>query len=197
MHKVVTVREAPALRTVIQGFHAQSWPAFLGHDAGVSRRWDALYDGFDEHQFVLSDAVGVPLAAGNAVPVAWDGTAEGLPTAAAAGLGSVIAPVRPPGKARYPLTPMERYVTWTRPDGAPFDDWLRVHWRLGAAMLTIAPEAMVVEGGVAEWETWTGLAFPDSGAYVVDGALQPVVIDRERDRGRYCDPNVWMRHPVG
>ena len=38
--------------------------------------------------------------------------------------------------------------------------------------------------------------FPESGEYVIPGALQPVLIDRNRDAGRYEDPNVWMRHPV-
>jgi GNAT superfamily N-acetyltransferase len=33
------------------------------------------------------------------------------------GLDTLIAPVRPSLKHRYPLTPMERYVTWRRPDG--------------------------------------------------------------------------------
>ena len=58
------------------------------------------------------------------------------------------------------------------------------------------PESLTVVGTVAEWEEWTGMAFPESGRYVVPGALQPVVIDRERDLGRYDDPNIWMRHPV-
>ena len=40
------------------------------------------------------------------------------------------------------------------------------------------------------------MRFPDSGPYVVSGALQPVMIDRDRDEGRYEDPNVWMHHPV-
>jgi hypothetical protein len=40
------------------------------------------------------------------------------------------------------------------------------------------------------------MSFPESGPYVVPSALQPVQIDRERDEGRYEDPNVWMRHPV-
>ena len=58
------------------------------------------------------------------------------------------------------------------------------------------PEALAVVGTIAEWEAWTGIAFPESGQYVVPGALQPVVIDRERDIGRYDDPNIWMRHPI-
>jgi hypothetical protein len=46
-------------------------------------------------------------------------------------LSSLIAPVRPSWKDRYPLTPIERYVEWTREDGQPFDPWIRVHTRRG------------------------------------------------------------------
>jgi GNAT superfamily N-acetyltransferase len=118
-------------------------------------------------------------------------------TAAANGLTAMIAPVRPTLKHRYPLTPIERYRRWTRPDGSPFDPWLRVHWRLGAKFLQVAPQSMVVTGTIQEWETWTGMRFPETGPYVVPEALQPVVIDLERDCGRYEDPNIWMRHAIG
>ena len=111
-------------------------------------------------------------------------------------LDSVIIPVRPTWKSRYPLTAMERYAQWTRPDGAPLDPWLRVHWRLGADQLKIAPCTLTVSGTVAEWESWTQMQFPETGQYVVPGALQPVVIDSERDEGGYEDPNVWMWHPL-
>jgi hypothetical protein len=40
------------------------------------------------------------------------------------------------------------------------------------------------------------MVFPDSGPYVVEGALVPVEIDRAQDTGRYVEPNVWMRHSV-
>jgi GNAT superfamily N-acetyltransferase len=110
------------------------------------------------------------------------------------GLTRMVAPVRPVLKARYPLVPMERYVTWTREDGAPFDPWIRTHHRLGARVLRVAARSMVITGTVMEWETWTGMTFPESGAYVVPGALDLVRIDREGDRGEYVEPNVWMRH---
>jgi hypothetical protein len=112
------------------------------------------------------------------------------------GMHSLVAPVRPTLKSSYPLTPFERYVGWRRDDGAPFDPWLRVHHRLGAEFLKLMPRSLVVAGSVSEWEQWTGMRFPESGPYVVPGALQPVQIDRERDEGRYEDPNVWVRHPV-
>jgi GNAT superfamily N-acetyltransferase len=122
---------------------------------------------------------------------------EGMRRAAArAGLDALVAPVRPTLKERYPLAPMERYLEWRREDGQLFDPWLRVHERLGAEIIGVCPGALIVEGTVAEWEEWTGMAFPDSGAYVVEGALVPVQIDRDTDSGRYVEPNVWMRHPV-
>ena len=116
--------------------------------------------------------------------------------AALHGMRALVAPVRPTLKHRYPLTPMARYVRWRRPDGAPLDPWLRVHWRLGARVLGVAARSMVVEGRVRDWEGWTGMGFPASGDYVVPGALTTVRIDRARDRGRYAEPNVWMLHPV-
>lgn len=111
-------------------------------------------------------------------------------------LGSLVAPVRPTLKSAYPREPFERYLAWKREDGSPFDSWLRVHHGLGAEFLRVMPRSLVVTGSVSKWEEWTGMAFPESGRYVVPGALQPVTIDRERDAGRYEDPNVWMLHPV-
>ena len=112
------------------------------------------------------------------------------------GLRALVAPVRPTLKHRYPLTSMDRYVRWRRPDGAPVDPWLRVHWRLGARILRVAPRSMIMEGRVGDWERWTGMRFPETGRYVVPGALAPITIDRRRNRGRYVEPNVWMFHTV-
>jgi hypothetical protein len=112
------------------------------------------------------------------------------------GLRALVAPVRPTLKHRYPLVPMERYVRWRRPDHAPFDPWLRVHWKLGARVVGVASRSMVVEGRVGEWEQWTGMRFPESGRYTVPGALAPITIDRGRDRGRYVEANVWMLHSL-
>ena len=53
---------------------------------------------------------------------------------------------------------------------------------------------MTIAGTVADWERWAGMSFPDSGDYVVPGALTLVSIDREADLGVYVEPNVWMLH---
>ena len=115
---------------------------------------------------------------------------------AARGLSDLVAPVRPSQKHVYPLTPMERYVEWRRDDGKLLDAWLRTHEQAGAELIRVAPASMRITGSVADWESWTGLRFPDSGPYVVPGALVPVEIDRERDEGVYVEPNVWMHHRV-
>jgi GNAT superfamily N-acetyltransferase len=114
--------------------------------------------------------------------------------AAAAGLQRVIAPVRPPLKSRYPLTSMENFARWTRPDGLHLDPWVRTHQRLGATILGPAPLSMTVTGTVADWEDWASMAFPETGQYVVPGALDLVRIDREQDRGTYIETDLWMRH---
>lgn len=111
------------------------------------------------------------------------------------GLTHLIAPVRPTLKERYPLAPIERYATWRRDDGQHFDPWIRVHERLGARVSTPLPESLRITGTVAEWETWTGMAFPESGDYVFPEGLATVHIDRSADRGSYWEPNVWMVHP--
>jgi hypothetical protein len=79
------------------------------------------------------------------------------------GFRSLIAPVRPSWKERYPLASIERYAAWRRPDGLLFDPWLRVHERLGAAVLKPEPESLRITGTLAEWESWVEMSFPESG----------------------------------
>jgi hypothetical protein len=109
---------------------------------------------------------------------------------------SLIAPVRPSWKDRYPLVPIERYAAWRRPGGFLFDPWMRVHERLGAAVLKPEPRSLRITGTVAEWEQWTGMSFPESGDYWFPGGLATVAIDREGGTGAYWEPNVWMQHPI-
>lgn len=112
------------------------------------------------------------------------------------GLDQMVAPVRPSRKCDYPLTPIDRYVRWTVDGNLPFDPWLRVHVRAGARIVKPCPTAMRISGTVAEWEKWAKMRFPESGDYVVPGALELVKIDVESDRGSYIEPNVWMHHPA-
>jgi GNAT superfamily N-acetyltransferase len=171
-------------------------------------RWDGsaagLPDGIDG---VISTGAlpGANTASALAALVRPDRQGEGLaPLVLAAmrelcrrnGLGHLIAPVRPSQKERYPLAPIERYAAWKRADGLPFDPWMRVHARLGGRVLRPEPESLRITGSVGEWESWTGLALPESGVYVFPRGLAPLAVDREDDVARYWEPNVWMVHTV-
>jgi hypothetical protein len=112
------------------------------------------------------------------------------------GFGALVAPVRPSWKERYPLASIDRYAFWTRDDGLPLDPWLRVHVRAGGKILRPEPESLLITGSVAEWESWTGMAFPETGSYVFPHGLAPLEVDREADRGVYWEPNVWVLHSV-
>ena len=182
-------------RDVVVG-HARTLPTreAEGLPGGIDDMLERWFEGARPEPDVLSALVAV---------VDRRRQGEGLSTllleamrelAARSGFGSLIAPVRPTWKARYPLIPLERYARWTREDGLPFDPWLRVHARLGAELLVVCPASMRVEAAREDWEGWAEMQFPEDGDYVVPGALVPV---RFLDgHGTYVEPNVWMRHRV-
>lgn len=242
--KVYTHAQRPELKEQTDAF-GDVWPELIFHDEIAKLYYHHTETTFAEFNLYLCDEDDTIMAAGVAVPLAWDGSLDNLPdgwdaalersvhnheqkvapttlcalgamvsqsrhgqglskfiiramksVAARHGLRSLIAPVRPTLKSHYPLTPMESYIRWAREDGSPFDPWLRVHWREGARVLRIAPRSMVIKGTVADWEAWTKMRFPESGSYVVAGALQPVVINCEEGVGSYEEPNVWMLHEI-
>ena len=239
-----TRAERPGSQPHAAGLREKLWPEFMYHDSTLDLFPRVIEEFADFHFYAWDDEREEVVAAGNAIPAAWDGDRASLPdrgidavveaafaegaappdvlcalhividpehrgrglsrlmiermreVGRAHGFDTLVAPVRPTLKHRYPLTPMERYVTWRRPDGTHLDPWLRTHERFGAEIVKVAPQSMRVAGTVAEWEAWAELTFPESGAYVVPGALVPVEIDRERDEGLYLEPNVWMVHPA-
>jgi GNAT superfamily N-acetyltransferase len=244
--RVVRYSERPELWDSLDELSAEVWPEYNLHGEVLNRYWSRLYPEFPEWQFVLYDAeADTVLAEGHTIPVAWDGTDDGLgpgidatvidafaltasgrrPTAVSAlaaeipprhqgrglaavmlramaglardaGLRHLVAPVRPTHKDRYPTIPIERYVRWTREDGMPFDPWIRVHTRMGARIGPAVPRSLRIAGTVAEWEEWTGMAFPETADYVFPAGLATVHIDRERDLGEYWEPNVWIVHTL-
>ena len=112
------------------------------------------------------------------------------------GYKNLVAPVRPSQKRDYPLISIDDYITWANPEGLPFDAWLRVHVRLGARIIKPCHEAMTISGARADWEEWTSMIFPQSGRYVIPGALNPIEMNIEKDQGIYIEPNVWLVHTL-
>ncbi|HVF26391.1 MAG TPA: hypothetical protein VNA23_10905 [Anaerolineales bacterium] len=112
------------------------------------------------------------------------------------GLKHLIVPVRPNEKSRYPLTSIDNYINWETEDGLPFDPWLRVHVRLGGRIIKTCPESKTIRGTRGDWEQWTRLRFPQSGDYIIPGALIPIQMNIEKDEGIYVEPNVWVSHAI-
>lgn len=113
------------------------------------------------------------------------------------GYPSLVAPVRPNGKHRYPGMPIAGYAAWRRDDGLPVDPWLRVHVRAGGRIVGVSQYAMTIVGTLADWRGWTGLPFDTDGPVPVPEALVPVSCDTGHDRAVYCEPCVWVHHPLG
>jgi len=111
-------------------------------------------------------------------------------------LEALVIPVRPTLKKKYPDIEIEDYVTWKREDGQLFDPWLRVHEKLAGKIIKVCSKAMDIRGSVEDWKKWTGMDFPKSGNYTINGALKPVIIDLENDEGIYIEPNVWVEHQL-
>ena len=113
------------------------------------------------------------------------------------GLQSLLIPIRPSEKNKYPLISLDDYITWKTAQGLPFDAWLRVHVRAGGEMIKVCHESKIIRGTRTEWEGWTGMKFPQSGQYIISGALSPIEMNVEKDEGVYVEPNVWMVHEIG
>jgi GNAT superfamily N-acetyltransferase len=112
------------------------------------------------------------------------------------GLQTLIIPIRPSEKHKYPLTSLDDYITWKTPLGLPIDAWLKVHIRAGGKIIKVCHASKTIRGTRTEWEKWTGMKFPQSGQYVIDGALNPMKMEIEKDEGVYVEPNVWMVHEI-
>lgn len=124
-------------------------------------------------------------------------TREMLKLAVNSGFQALIVPLRPSNKHEYPLVDMDDYIQWKNEKGMPFDNWLRVHIRMGGDIVGVCARSMFISGTVCEWQEWTNQTFPGSGKYIVSGALNPIDIDIEKDIGTYIEPNIWIVHKPG
>lgn len=185
---------------VAEGHTAPCW--WDGTDDGLSTGIDetlneafALYRGGAEVNTLCALAAEIPPRS-RAKGLAAEILSSMADIARREGFGHLIAPVRPSWKERYPLVPIERYISFRRADGSHLDPWIRVHERLGARVAKPIPKSMLISSTVTDWEEWTGMTFPESGHYWFPQGLTTVAIDKEADTGTYWEPNVWIVHQV-
>jgi GNAT superfamily N-acetyltransferase len=113
------------------------------------------------------------------------------------GMRFALAPVRPSRKSEFPMMAMDEYVRKQTDDGRIFDPWLRAHVGAGGKILSVCHRSMTIPGSIKTWSRWAHRSFTQSGSFVVEGALTPITIELEKDRGTYVEPNVWVLHEYG
>jgi hypothetical protein len=111
-------------------------------------------------------------------------------------LSSLIMAARPSLKYLYPLTPIERYITWQDENGLTFDPWLRVNIKHGAKIAGICSKSTTITDTIAGWENRVGMRFPETGEYIIPKGLVPVKIDYPNNLGTYIEPNVWLYYKL-
>ncbi len=149
---------------------AASWPEFMLHDPVADEYWHELFDRFSNYQFALLDTETNRMAAmANSLPFCWNENISNLPEG---GWDWVF--VKAVEDHKNGITPTIQSAILIKP----------------------CHEAMTMRGTRSEWESWTGLKFPQSGPYVIPGALNPMEMDIEKDEGVYIEPNVWMVHEI-
>jgi hypothetical protein len=155
--QVVRYSERPELWDGLGDLSAEVWPEYNLHGETLNYYWAQLYDVFPEWQFVLVDPQDeTVLAEGHTIPVAWDGTDAGLGPGIDATMAAAFELRSAGGR---PTAVSAR----TRPDGSPFDPWIRVHTQMGARIGPAIPRSLQITGTVGEWESWTELRFPETG----------------------------------
>ncbi|WP_437901751.1 amino acid adenylation domain-containing protein [Sorangium sp. So ce124] len=78
-YRIFTLAQRPELRRQMESLHLGAWPAYFAGDCALRTYWPRLPGEFPRHQYVLLDEEDAVVAAGNAIPIAWDGTVEDLP----------------------------------------------------------------------------------------------------------------------
>ena len=154
--KVATVAERPELVEPAWHRTRDAMPEYNNHGArSLPIRWDGTLDdlpaGIDGALSRSFDEGAANVLCALVIAVPRDIRGQGISAAALRamgdiarryGLGTLIAPVRPSWKERYPLVPIKRYASWRRPDGRLSDLWMRVHERLGATVVKTEPRSL-------------------------------------------------------
>jgi hypothetical protein len=78
-HTLVTYAERPDLDSAIDAHNVGIWQPFMLEDEVANRVFPVAFEAFPEFQLILLDPAGSIVAVANSMPLAWDGTDEGLP----------------------------------------------------------------------------------------------------------------------
>lgn len=119
---------------------------------------------------------------------------------------SLLIPVRPTNKHRFPDLSMEAYL---RPyqqnitaegrdkvDSDLYDPWISLHLKLGAQLLNICKESMSVTASIKWWEKHLDCSLNGQDTLNIRQGLVPLKIYPDKFLAIYTEPNVWMKYLI-
>ncbi len=118
---------------------------------------------------------------------------EGRKKQSELGFKNFVIPIRPTFKSNYPEMDMEEYIDF-KTEGKVYDPWIRTHLSSGAEIIKVCPRAMTITGDIKYWEGLLGRKIEKSGYYIVEGALNTVLIHKEENVGIYHEDNIWINY---
>lgn len=77
-YTLITFDQRPDLEDACYDLNSLAWPAFMLEDPVANEHFSKLYTFFPDYQFALLDGDTL-IAAGNSIPLAWDGAPRELP----------------------------------------------------------------------------------------------------------------------
>ncbi len=104
-----------------------------------------------------------------------------------------IIPIRPTFKHQFPAMKMTDYIN--KKEGEKiYDPWIRTHLKSQAKIIKVCENSMNVKGDIPFWESLLNRKITSSGEYMVEGALNLVKIDVEKNHGEYREENIWVSY---
>ena len=100
-------------------------------------------------------------------------------------------PIRPTLKHEYPEMDMTEYVNFKK-EQVIFDPWIRTHMKQGAKFISVCENSMNVQGDIPFWQKLVLKPITNSGTYIIKGALSPINISIENNKGEYREANIWI-----
>jgi hypothetical protein len=193
-YNIVNFEERPDLYKLQDEISGKAFPAFLYYSEIAANTWDKMIEYYKKYQLLFLHE-GKIICIFNCMPMNLDFSDEELPENAfewgmakgikdfedgkeinAALAIQIIIPKEYQGKG---ISHIDKYTKWKNEKGLPFDPWLRVHVKQNGKIIKPCSKAVIIKGTVEQWETWTVMNFPESGMYVVDGALCPCIKESE------------------
>ncbi len=109
----------------------------------------------------------------------------------------LVVPVRPTEKQEFPTLSIDEYCNKKLDNGRLFDNWLRVHERVGGRIIRGEEKSQLVIAPIDEWRKWIRDVVSEGvKEYFCNEALSKVTFNFEEGVGVYHDPCVWVEHTI-